>query len=173
MKQPVLPELGQNILIVLDECPACLDMVYMIVGGLSDLAQRSYTFIYCCELFQSEDEMTTRVSEMMQKAFGTLEAEEREFQLAQQYLYQTMDILHAADVPDTHIRIARAIGADSLVGAIATEFGQGGYTGIVVRQHHRDMVSGLQCRGIMDTFGRIPGTVIWVIPADTPALSAV
>jgi hypothetical protein len=162
MKQLVPPELGQNILIVLDECPACLDMVYVIVGGLPALAQRKYTLMYCCALFQIEDEMMARVPDAMHEAFGTLEAEEHEFQLAQQYLYQATDILHAAGVPHTHIRIARAIGADSLVGAIATELGQGGYTGIVVRQHHHDMVNGLQIRGIMDTYGQIPGIVMWV-----------
>ena len=173
MKPSFVPqELGQNILIVLDECPACLDMVYVLVGGLSALAQRHYTLVYCCALFQNEDKTTPHAAETVQEAFGSLEAEEREFRLAQQYLYQATDILHTAGVPHTHIRIARAIGSDSLVGAIAAELGRGCYTGLVVRQFHRDMVHGLQCSGIMDMFGRIPNTVIWVIPADTPALSA-
>jgi hypothetical protein len=164
----VPPELGQKILLVLDECPACLDMLDTIIGGLSDLPQREFTLLYCCTIIHPEyGDTHDKTGEVL----AILEAEEHEFQVAEQFLYQAADMLHAAGVPVNRIHIVKALGEECLVGAIATELKRGHYASLVIRHYYRHIVQGLQWRGVMDTFGRIADTVIWVMPADTPAFS--
>ena len=154
MKRPLTPlELGTNILIVLDECPACLDMLQTIVAYSGDMPQKDITLLYCCSAFASD-------------LTNDWTAEERQSQLEEQYLYQATDILHAAGVPTSHIHIARAIGEKCLAGAIAMELKRKSYTGLIIRHHYHPVAHQLQHRGLMDEFGRIADIDVWAMPTD-------
>ena len=156
MKRPLTPlELGTSILIVLDECPACLDMLQTIVAYSGDMPQKDITLLYCCSAFASD-------------LTNDWTAEERQFQLEEHYLYQATDILHAAGVPASHIHIARAIGEKCLAAAVAMELKRKSYTGLFIRNHYHLVAHELQHRGLMDEFGRIANIVVWAMPADVP-----
>jgi hypothetical protein len=154
MKRPLTPlGLGTNILIVLDECPACLDMLQTMVACLGSMPQKDVSLLYCCSAFSSDltSDWTT---------------EERQFQFEQHYLYQATDILHTAGVSASHIHIARAIGQKCLAAAVAMELKRKPYTGLIVRNHYHQVARRLQHSGLMDEFGRIANIVVWAMPVD-------
>lgn len=156
MNYPLTPiELGTNILIVLDDYPACLDMLATVVSQLPDMPKRSITLLHCCSMFHYDLE-------------EDLAAVEREFQLEQHYLYQVNDILHSVGVPANHLTTATAMGEDSIIPAILAELKRKAYTGLVVRSR---IARHLRRRGILKEDGHMSNIVVWVVPTDIVTLA--
>jgi hypothetical protein len=168
MEVPTTSKLGQNILIVIDNCPACLAMLRQIVSRLPQVAHRFFTLLDCCPPFYWEHGAGP-AEEVRHEIIAEWQAEDAAFRLTRQYLEEAQCILQAAGVPASHIQLRTAIAEGRLIDAITEALRHGTYSGVIINGQHADVVRRLRGQGLTDRFRQIPKVTVWAI--DTVALN--
>jgi hypothetical protein len=169
MKGMVLrPELGENILVVMDNCPTCLEILRVVASSLPRVNYRYFTLLHCCPTIYWEHGGGTDLV-TQHEIDAVWQAEEDEYNLTQQYFADARRILQDAGVLVSHIRSTTASGEDSLANATMAELRRGHYSGVIVSSDHHDIINRLHARGLTDMFRRIPKVAVWAI--DTEGLT--
>ena len=155
------PQLGQNILVVMDNNPGSLDIVRAIASYLPQIAQTSFTLLCFCPMhyWGHGGEESEGLNLFMRDVY---EEEERDFDLADERLLQAKSILLEAGVPSEHLQ-TRIATEDSLIEATMAELRRCQYSGVVVNHTQGDIVNRLLRRGITDIFRQIPEVEVWAV----------
>jgi hypothetical protein len=156
------PELGDNLLVVMDNCPACLEMLGAVASNLPRLNHRYFTLLHCCPAIYWEHGGGTD-PETRHEIDAVWESEEDEYSLTRQYFDQACHILQQAGVPPSHILTTAAVDNNSVIDATMAELRRGKYTGVIVSSDHHDIINRLHARGLTDIFRRIPKVAAWEI----------
>jgi hypothetical protein len=163
------PELGENLLVVMDNCPACLEILRMLVSNLPRVNHRYFTLLHCCPTIYWEHGGDSN-PETRREIDAVWKAEEDEYNLTQQYFDQASRVLQEAGVHVSHIRTAAPVEVDSLADATMAELRRGQYSGVIVSSDHQDIINRLHGRGLTDLFRRVPKVAVWAI--DTEAYTS-
>ena len=159
------PELGTNLLIVMDNGPVCLDILRMVASNLPRVNHRYFTLLHCCPTIYWEH--GGEVSpETRREIDAVWEAEEAEYRLTHQYFADARRMLQEAGVPEAHIRTITAVEQESLVDATVAELKRGQYSGVIVSSDHHELVNRLLGRGLTDLFRHIPKVAVWAIDTE-------
>jgi hypothetical protein len=161
----VPPELGENLLVVMDNCPECLDILRTVVTSLPNAQRRYFTLLHCCPPIYWEhgggsDDDTQRNIKAVSKT------EAQEFRQTRQYFDKASDILQEAGVPDSHIHTTTAAEQESLIDATMAELRRGKYSGVIVSRQHSEIISRLRGGGLTDVFRRIPKVTVWAVDTE-------
>src|SRR6478672_11933682 len=97
-------ELGQNILMIMDNCPDCLDILRNVVTRIPGIATKSFTMLHCCPTIYWEHGGSEN-PEAQITASAVLEAESTELKTTQLYFDLASSILKSAGVPASQIRV--------------------------------------------------------------------
>jgi hypothetical protein len=133
-------------LVVMDNCPACLEILRVVASSLPKVNHRYFTLLHCCPTIYWEHGGGTD-PETQHEIDAVWQAEEDEYNLTEQYLDESRRILQEAGVADSHIRTITAVEADSLVAATTLELRRGTYSGqrlqsgqLILRHLHRQQI---------------------------------
>jgi hypothetical protein len=160
------PELGENVLMVMDNCPACLAILRMVASSLPKVDHRYFTLLHCCPTIYWEHGGDADAA-AMREMDAVWQAEEDEFNVTEQYFARARRILEDVGVPAAHIRAVAAVKEDSLAAATIAEVRRGHYSGVIISRDHADIVNRLLGRGLTDIFRRIPKVAVWAIDSET------
>lgn len=163
MTTPIVPpKLGNKILILTDNCPACLDLLQTILPSMTNLAQTRFTLLHCCPptYWEHGGGQQPEVAQEMQVVWETTE---QEFRTTEWYFKQATQILLKAGVQEHHIDAVKDPDHDSLLDAAMAELNKHSYTGVILNARHTDLISRLEHRGITDVFRKIPDVAVWAI----------
>lgn len=168
---PAPPKLGESILIVMDNCPACLDMLKLVISRLPRLNERFFTLLHCCPYLYwehggADDPDNQRYLETVEQA------EAEEFRQTQQYFEQASAVLQAAGVPKSHIRTQATTEASSPLEAVMAELRQHEHTGVIISSRHADVINRLRGQGVTDMFRRRMNVAVWALETETPVTQA-
>lgn len=155
------PELGQDILIVMDSNPDYLEMLRVAIPRLHKGSQTLFTLLHCCPAIYWEHSGDADTAK--REAGDVWKAEQSQLERAKQCCEEVKAILHDAGIPDSHIRAIRAMGEEKLVDATVAELRRGCYTGVIVASYHTDIVDRLLGRGLTDLFRTLPKVKVWAL----------
>lgn len=160
--QIALPQLGQKILVVIDHSPDFIHTLGAVAADLPQLADTFFTLLCCCPARYWEHGGADSLEEKRQVA-RAWQGETDEIDFAGRCLERAQAVLHDAGVPVEHILTRISTEADSLIAATMSQLGQGQYSGVIVSDHHDNIVNRLLRKGLSDAFRYIPKVEVWVI----------
>jgi len=158
-------ELGQNILMVMDNCPDCLDILRNVVARIPGIASKSFTMIHCCPTIYWEHGGGEN-PEAQRDAKAVIETEVTELKTTRLYFDLASSILKSAGVPESQIHVKASL-ENSLVDATMTELWQGCYSDVMVGSQYTDIINRLERRGLTDRFRLIPPVRVWTFDTES------
>jgi hypothetical protein len=164
LTQTAPPQLGNQVLIVIDEDPRFFEALHSAVLRLSDLAHVFFTLICCCPTHywghpgDDTPELKRYIDELHTE-------EEGEFDHAGSCLKYGEAILREAGATPDHI-LAKISTEDTLMNATVTELRNGRYSSVIISSRHYDVVNRLQGQGITDIFRHLPEVEVWAIDSE-------
>lgn len=166
----VTPNMGDDILVVMDNCPTCIDMLRRVCSRLNQLDRKYFTLLHCCPAIYWEHGGNADAN-MQQQIDAVWQAEEAEFNQTQYFFEQAKQVLQEAGVPASHIYTTTASNKRGLLDATMSELKLKTYSGVIISSIHTDIINRLYGRGVTDIFRRLPKVTVW--PIDTEALAEV
>ncbi|MCC7450561.1 MAG: hypothetical protein IT324_24310 [Anaerolineae bacterium] len=164
------PELGQHILLVMDNCPACLEMLRIVIAHIPAVTQKAFMLLHCCPTIYWEH--GGGPSPEVQHAIEAAEDEEaKEFTLTEQYFEQASAILQHSGVPKSQIHSRVAL-EDDLLDAVLAELRQRQYSGVIIGSQHHDIANRLHSLSLTEWFKGVPALAVWELGVETLAQEA-
>lgn len=158
MKTQPMPELGQYILIVMDNHEPCLNMLRSIAEVMPGVASRYFTLIHCVPALYWEHSGSSS-----EEAAQVWQKETQEFRMTQGYFDKARAILEQAGVPAGHIRTITDVDAADTAAAVLKELRQHIYTGVILSCKHGHLVNRLTGRAVFNWFrSQLPDVTVWV-----------
>ena len=159
------PQLGPNVLVILDKSPGFLDALRSVAASLPYIPHTLFTLFCCCptRYWEHGGADDPDVKRQLEDAW---KAAEKEFDLARHCLNQARSVLQDAGVPDSHICTRISTEQDSLIAATTAEVRAGHYSGVIVHRTHDDIVNRLLQKGVTDRFRRLPEVEVWAIDTE-------
>ncbi len=162
--QIALPRLGLNILVIVDRTSDFLDRFQAVIARLPDIQERSFQLLCCCPTRYWEHGLADDAA-VNHETEAVWQEEEKDFDVAGEYLNQARAILEALRVPPSQIRIKTGTD-DSTMDATMAEIRRGHYSGIVVSRSHEDIVNRLLRKGLTDVFRDVPNVGVLAIDSE-------
>lgn len=162
MSQVTPPQLGHNVLVVMDSVPGFLDALRSTIVSLPQVTQTFFTLL-CCHPTHYWEHGGADDPEVEQQIENVWQTEDQEFDHAKHCLDQASAILQDAGVPASHISTKTSIDDDSLIAATMHELKRGQYSGVIISRYHDDIVNRLLRTGVTDMFRHIPKMQVWPI----------
>jgi hypothetical protein len=157
------PQLGQTILLLMDDTPHFIDTLHDALQNLPGIAHKQFCVLFCCPTRYTEHAGGDDPD--MKRAIADLwNQEEADFRSAERQLAQARAALEAAGADPAGI-ITRVAVEDSLLEAAVAELKRGGYSGVILTQAHRDIANRIVGKGITDAFRQVPHAAVWMIDA--------
>lgn len=156
------PKLGKNILILTDNCSACLQLLKAILPSMPNLSQTRFTLLHSCPPAYWEHGGSHQ-PESEQEFEMVWDSAESEFRTTDWYFEQATKILTGAGVQGHHISTVKDPDHDDLLAATMAEISHHTYSGVILNNRHTDIISRLERRGFTDAFRKIPEITVWAI----------
>lgn len=155
-----VPALGARILVVMDNCDSCLEMLQMLTEALPNMAERRFTLLHCIPTVywehggDSGEEGAKLIRKMGEEAFRTTEA----------YFDQARSILIESGVPAGSIQTVTDCQSSDVTQATLTQLRLLPYSGVIVSHQHHHLVNQLTGRSLLRWLRRgIPNVTVWVV----------
>ena len=156
------PNLGQNILVVMDSIPGFLDALRSATESLPHITRTTFTLL-CCHPTSYWEHSGADTPEAEAQIEDVWQAKNTAFDRARHCLEQARAILQDAGVPNSQIITKTTMNEDSIIAATMYELKRYPYTGVIVSRYHNDIVNRLQRRGLTDMFRKLPDVRVWSI----------
>ncbi|MEJ2747118.1 MAG: universal stress protein, partial [Anaerolineae bacterium] len=155
--------LGNNLLVAMDDTPASLDTIRDLVAALPDPAHTDITLMhYLSPVYWEYGGGDPIAANIMEDTAWQLERKEE--QLTEEYFSKAKAILAEANIGATHVQTAEDWEAIGVVDAILQELDQGVYTAVVIGQHHHHYLAELLGRDLASILRKhTPHTAVWAI----------
>lgn len=157
------PQLGQTILLLMNDTPHFIDTLREALRNLPGIAHKQFCVLFCCPTRYSEHAGGDDPENKMAIA-DLWNQEERDFRLAEEQLARARAVLEESGVDAASISTKVAV-EDSLLEAAVAELKQGGYSGVILTQAHREIAHRVLGKGITDVFRNVPQAAVWMIDA--------
>jgi hypothetical protein len=162
-----VPEIGQNVLVVVDCNSDCMCLLREKIQQIPEITTRTFTLIHHVPPVFWEHGGGCNCEELMaiqKEAEQVWEKVENDFAETKSYFTGCCQILHETGVPAAQIHTIIASDEVDLTAAVIKELQRGNYSGVIIGQCHSETVSRLEGRGIFDAFRRYkPDATIWVM----------
>jgi hypothetical protein len=132
-----IPNLGNHILIVMDNCAACLDMIQTVVRSLPDIAERQFTLIHYVPPIYWEHEG----DDCHEESKRVWEADQRQFIATADYLKQAQTLLVDGGVPASHVNTVVETDTNDTQDAVLNELRRTTYDGVVLSIRHHGLAN--------------------------------
>lgn len=154
-----LPQLGDKILIVLENAPRFLDELRAIIATLPTLTNTFFTLMACCppRYWEHGGADNPEVQQEIVQAWLT---ETTEHTHAETCIDQARATLTACGVPADHIDTLIATDEASTLDATLHELKRAHYTGVIVSAGHEEIVHRLHKDGLTDLFRHVPKVTV-------------
>lgn len=156
MKTLTRPDLGDHVLIVMDNCDSCLEQLSTLEQNLPNIASRRFTLLHCVPpTYWEHGGDGDAESQQIWKA------EDREFQLTDDYLNRARMALEDCGVPASQIQFALHT-CGSTREAVLKQMQRSTYSGVILSDRHHDLADLLSGRSLFGWFvRRRPGVTVW------------
>jgi len=150
-----LPQLGDNILVVVENAPRFLDELRVVTASLLSLPTLPtpfFTLMACCPPRYWEHGGADNPDDR-QEIEAAWKEEQADTLRAEHYLEQAKTVLEGLGVPAAHINTLIAVDDDDLLAATMHELTQTRlhYSGVIVSEQHDDIVNRLLKRGLTES----------------------
>ncbi len=158
MKTLTRTDLGDRILIVMDNCDSCLEQLSTLEHQLPNIASRHFTLLHCVPPTYWE-----HGGDGSAEAKQVWEAEDREFNLTDDYLNRSRVALEDCGVPASQIQFAVHT-CSSTREAVLKQMNRASYSGVILSDRHHDLAELLSGHSLFGWFmRRRPSVTVWEI----------
>ncbi len=162
-----LPQLGDNILVVVENAPRFLAELRAVTASLPSLPTTFFTLMACCPPRYWEHGGADNPDDR-QEIEAAWKEEQADTLRAEHYLDQAKTVLEVVGVPAAHIDTLIAVDDDDLLAATMHELKQTQlhYSGVIVSEQHDEIVNRLLKRGLTDLFRHVPHVEVLTLHLD-------
>jgi hypothetical protein len=154
-----LPQLGDKILIVLENAPHFLDELRAVIAALPTLTNTFFTLMACCPPHYWEHGGADN-PDVLQELEQAWNDEQTQHSHAEVCLDQARAALLACGVPAEHVITLIAAEETSALDATLHELKRLQYTGVILSAGHDDIVHRLHKDGLTDFFRHVPKVTV-------------
>jgi nucleotide-binding universal stress UspA family protein len=155
--------LGNSLLIAVDDTPSSLATIEKVARRLPDPARTEVTLMHYLSPVYWEyggGDLAT-ANKLEHEAWAQELAEQR---LTETYFAQAREILEKGSVPAAHIHVKEEWDADDVADAILLELQKGAFTTVVIGQHHHNSLAKLFGEDLTSILHKHdPGIFVWTI----------
>ena len=158
-------DLGNRLLIAMDDTPGSLAMIRAAARHLPDPAHTTATLMhYLAPVYWEYGGGSPETARYL--AEQAHEEEQEEEALTLKYFSRAREILKEAGVAHDHVQTKENWGANSVTEAILSELQAGAYTGVVIGRDHHDALARLLHLDPAHALRRhAEGIIVWVVDA--------
>lgn len=155
--------LGNNLLVAMDDSPVTLTTIEQIGRRLPEPARTEVTLMhFLSPVYWEYGGGDLATAGLLEQAAWLQERQEEK--LTEAYFAQAREILANAGVSATHIHTKEEWNAADVANAILQELQQGAFTAVVIGQHHHTLLSDLFGGDLASVLNEhAPGIVVWTI----------
>lgn len=170
MKYNLTPtELGQNLLVVIDNSYRYLDSLQDALENIPDRSNRYFTMLHCCPTIYWEH--GGPCPDLEQTIRAIQESEDEAIRMTWEYFEKVRIILRDVGVPASHIQCKLGL-FDNVLDAVTNELEHNNYSGVILSTQHTDLINRLEHKGLLNRFRRFPHVVVWTLNSsiETPRI---